>query len=629
MRDTEVLVRFRPSGHETYVLPGTRLVEAAAEAGLVIEVPCGGEGLCGRCRVVVTSGAAEPTPVECDRLSPEELAHGWRLACQSPVSGPTEVEIPAASRTGAEHKILIRQRTASAEEPCDVARSPSDGPFDDPPVQKRHVEIAPPARGDDAADLVRLERAIETGPLEVDLRLLQELPCRLRGADFCGTAVWADRRLLDFEPGDTATDGFAAAFDIGTTTLVGTLLDLSTGSPWATDARLNPQTRFGDDVLTRIVHARKGPESLRQLHKAIVGAVDEMIGLLCQQAGVSRRRVYEATFAGNTTMQQLLCGVDVSALGEVPFAPAAVGPLAFPAETIGLHIHPRGNCYVLPVIGGFVGGDTVAGILATGMIDADGPTLLVDIGTNGEIVLQADGQLWAASTAAGPAFEGARISCGMRGCAGAIEKVVVDGRLRINVIGNVPPAGLCGSGLIDVAAELLRHRILTPQGRLQTPDELPADSPADLVERLVVEQGRVSFLLASADETGGEPLRLTQRDLRELQLATGAIRAGAAVLLRRAGLQAGDLRRVLIAGGFGNFIRRSNAQRIGLLPREVEHRRIRYMGNTSLAGAELAAMSLGARRAAEDVARRTAHVDLSADPEFHRLFVDAMVFPEA
>ncbi len=271
----------------------------------------------------------------------------------------------------------------------------------------------------------------------------------------------------------------------------------------------------------------------------------------------------------------------------------------------------------------------MAGILATGLADAESPALLLDIGTNGEIVLLADGKLSAASTAAGPAFEGARISCGMRGSTGAIEKVVVDGRLRTNVIGNVPPAGLCGSGLIDVAAELLRHRILTPQGRLQTPDQLLADLLPDLAQRVVLHEGQVSFVLATEAETGGRPIVLTQRDLRELQLAAGAIRAGIVILLQRAGLKPNDLKRVLIGGGFGNFIRRSNAQRIGLLPHEIEHRRIRYMGNTSLAGARLAALSLGARQMAEDLARRTEHVDLSADPGFQRAFAESMIFPEA
>ena len=447
MRETEVLVSFRPSSKEVYVLRCTRLVEAAAGADIVLELPCGGEGICGKCRVKVTQGAAEPTATEHQRISPAELQAGWRLACQSPVCGPTEVEIPATSLAAAQYKILVQTEGAAA---------PAS---DDPPVRKHYVELAPPARGDDAADMLRLERALQASPLTVDLPLLRELPARLRELDFRGTAVLDDGHLMDFEAGNTVADAFAVALDIGTTTLVAMLLDLGTGSEWAVASRINPQTRFGDDVLSRILHVRQTPDGLRQLHAAIALAVDEMLGELCRQAGIPRERIYELTFAGNTTMQQLLCGVDPSWLGEVPFVPAGGRGLVFRAAELGLHIHPRGIACVLPVIGSFVGGDTVAGILATGLADAAAPTLLVDIGTNGEIVLMAGGKLSAASTAAGPAFEGARISCGMRGSAGAIEKVAVDGRLRINVIGNVPPLGLCGSGLIDVAAELLRHRL--------------------------------------------------------------------------------------------------------------------------------------------------------------------------
>ncbi len=616
MREREVLVRFLPSGAEAYVLPGTRLVEAAAEAGVLVDVPCGGEGLCGNCRVRVASGAAEPTPTERQWLSDEELRSGWRLACQAAMTGPAEVEIPHAP-AAAKEQILVRA--------ADTSR-----PAGDPPAWKRYVELPPPSRSDDLPDVLRLERALGTSPLETPLPLLRELPARLRQNAFRGTAVLAGSTLLDFEPGNTEADAFAVAFDVGTTTLVGELLDLGTGSQWAVESRLNPQTRFGDDVLSRILHARQSPDGLPQLEEAIRSALDEMIGRLCSQAGIPRERIYALAVAGNTTMQQLFCGVDPSPLGEVPFVPAGGRPLKCLAAELGLHVHPRGGGYVMPVIGGFVGGDTVAGILATGLAESEGPSLFVDIGTNGEIVLLADGRLTAASTAAGPAFEGARISCGMRGCSGAIEKAVVDGRLRINVIGDVPPAGLCGSGLIDVAAELLRHGLLTPQGRLQTPDQLPADLPADLPQRVILHDGQVSFLLAGQTETAdGRPIVLTQRDLRELQLATGAIRAGIAILLGRVGLKPADLERVLIGGGFGNFIRRSNAQRIGLLPTEIEHRRIRYMGNTSLAGARLAALSLEARRTAEDLARRTRHVDLSADPAFARAFAESMIFPEA
>ncbi|MEN6451838.1 MAG: ASKHA domain-containing protein [Thermoguttaceae bacterium] len=647
MREREVLVRFRPSGAETYVLPGTRLVEAAAEAGVLIDVPCGGEGLCGACRVIIRTGACEPTAIERERLSDEELACGWRLACQSAVCGPTEVEVPRGA-SAADHQIFV-------DAPGHVR------PADDPPVRKRYVELPPPTRGDDAPDAARLERALGVGPLDISLPLLCELPTRLRENGFRGTAVLADQTgaalaspavLLDFEAGNTESDAYAVAVDLGTTTLVGELLDLRTGQQRAVVSRLNPQTRFGDDVVSRIVHVRQHPDGLTELRDVIRSAIAEIIGELCAQAGVSRNRVYEATVAGNTTMQQLFCGVDPSPLGEMPFVPAVGHAVRCAAAELGLPIHPRGIAYVMPVIGGFVGGDTVAGLLATGMADGDGPVLFVDIGTNGEIALLAKGQLVAASTAAGPAFEGARISCGMRGATGAIEKVVVDGCVRINVIGDVAPVGLCGSGLIDVAAELLRHGLLTSQGRLKTPDELGVEGdspivaetkigtapdrrhdrpnvPVDLARRIQLHEGQVSFLLADGAETAdGRPIVLTQRDLRELQLATGAIRAGIAILLHRVGLKSTDLAHVLVGGGFGNFIRRNNAQRIGLLPGQVERSRIRYLGNTSLAGARLSALSQSARCTAERLARRTEHVDLSSDPAFAREFAEAMIFPE-
>ncbi|MBN1394672.1 MAG: DUF4445 domain-containing protein [Pirellulales bacterium] len=622
-RDREVSVRFRPSGREAFVLPGTRLVEAAAEAGLMIDLPCGGEGTCGKCRLIVASGASDPTAVERKWFSDEELRSGWRLACQSTVQRPLEIEIPSASHATLDQKILVSYQGRGGKKGLE--------PFtrDDPLVRKKYVELAPPTRGDDVPDALRLESALGVGPLTMSLSLLREISARLREADFRGTAVFDDERLLDFEIGNTEDDAFAVAVDLGTTTLAGQLTDLATGSEWATTARLNPQTQVGDDVLSRILFAREKMDGLARLRQSVVSAVDEMIGDLCGEAGVPRQRVYELSLAGNTTMQQLFCGVDPRPLGEVPFVPAGGRGVSCPAEKLGLHIHPRGSAYVMPVIGGFVGGDTVAGMLATDLANVEGAALFVDIGTNGEIVLLADGKLTAASTAAGPAFEGARISRGMRGGAGAIEKVVFNGRLMINVIGDVPPMGICGSGLIDAAAEMLRHGALDCAGRLRTPDQLPSNVLPDMARRIVMHQGQVSFLLVDEGESADQrPITLTQRDIRELQLAAGAIRAGISILLRRAGLRPEDLQLVLLGGGFGNFIRRRNAQRIGLLPLEVERSRIRFMGNTSLSGARLAALSRRARDAAEELARRAEHVDLSTDADFAREFAEAMIFPD-
>jgi len=613
MREAEIPVTFQPSGKTVYVLSGTRLMEAAVRAGLALEMPCGGEGTCGKCRVVVRDGAGPPTAAERRALTDAELDRGVRQACQSVAIRPTTVEVPPASLLATSHKILAHSQALAA------------GPTD-PAISKRYVELPPPDRDHDEADLSRLQHAL--GALRADLDLLRALPGRLRENEFRGTAVLLDGELIDFEPGNTESEAYAVAVDVGTTTLVAMLVDVNTGEERALAARLNPQTAFGDDVLSRILHVQEGPDGLGELHRAITEAVDEMIGELTDQAGVPRTCIYEVTFSGNTTMQQLLAGIDPRWLGEVPFVPATADPVQTSACRLGLRIHPRGRAYVLPVIGGFVGGDTVSGILATRLAESQGPTLLVDIGTNGEIVLAAGRKLLAASTAAGPAFEGARITHGMRAGTGAIEKVVCDGRLRLNVIGNTLPLGLCGSALIDLAAELLRHGVITSEGKLLAADQLPEGLLPDLRRRVIWQDCRSAFLLVSAEESGTDkPILLTQRDVRELQLATGAIRAGIAILLRRAGLKPADLEAIFVAGGFGNFIRRSNAQRIGLLPHDLPRQRIRFQGNTSLAGARLVAVSREARRLAEELARRTEHVDLSSDPDFRWAFAEAMIFP--
>ncbi|HUW33440.1 MAG TPA: ASKHA domain-containing protein, partial [Planctomycetota bacterium] len=360
-----------------------------------------------------------------------------------------------------------------------------------------------------------------------------------------------------------------------------------------------------------------------------VEEVARMIESLCSETGVNPQHIYEVAFAGNTTMQHLLCGVDPSPLGEVPFTPSYARGVLLPSKDLEIPINPHGMAYIFPVIGGFVGGDTVAGMLATRIDSQDGPALMVDIGTNGEIVLAHEGDLLAASTAAGPAFEGARISCGMRGTRGAIEKVVFNPDVQLGVIGNVAPIGVCGSGMIDLAADLLHLGVVSPEGRLLHPEELPAGLPQAIIERVQTDwNGTAVFVLAqSGTGAPAKSITLTQRDVRELQLGCAAIRAGISLLLRKAGLTASDLKTVLIAGGFGSFIRRDKAQRIGLIPPQIDHQRIHYVGNVSLAGARWALLSVEARRHGEDLARRARHVELSVDGDFQAEFVDAMLFP--
>ena len=460
-------------GRAVYVLPETKLLEAAGRADLAILTTCGGSGTCGKCRVRIITGACEPTDADRQAFSDDELGAGWRLACQSALNAEAVVHVPDTSRLADVHQILAEAQSAAA-------------PDVHPAVRKVYVELSPPALADHDADLVRLEK--ELGEVKADLPMLQRLGRLLRQNDFKGTAVLVDHHLIDFEPGDTTGECYGLAFDIGTTTVVGSLLDLSSGEELAIACDINPQVSYGDDVLSRIQRSGSSPKCLSEIRGAVLKAVSKLIDRLCQDAKTSAKKIYEISFAGNTTMEHLLCGIDPTPLGQVPFVPAHGRGLVVSADEIGISIHPAAAAYVFPVIGGFVGGDTVAGLVATALAQMDGPVMMVDIGTNGEIVLAHEGRLWAASTAAGPAFEGARISCGMRAATGAIEKVVFDGDVRLSVIGGTEPVGICGSALVDLAAELLRAGIVTPQGRLLPSEELPESLPQPLRERVFMDK---------------------------------------------------------------------------------------------------------------------------------------------
>lgn len=614
MPNVQFTVTIQPHGLAVQAAPGSRLIDLLAQHSILLDLPCGGEGVCGKCRVVVTEGNGPLTATEEKALDQQQREAGERLACQVTIDGPMAIDIPETSLITGGHQILTACETAAAA-------------LEERPIRRHFLEIAPPSRSEAVADLARIEDPL--GPVQCAIDTLRGLPQALRQADGRVTALTAGDRLIDVQPGHSDRGCYAVAVDLGTTTLVVSLIDTCGGGPPEVTARLNPQTAFGDDVVTRIQYARDHSDGLERLHSKLHVAVNGAIVELCGRAGINPRDVYLATFTGNTTMQHLFCKLDPRYLGESPFTPVAHRGITCLAEELGVQVHPKAEVYVMPCIGGFVGGDTVAGILATGMLQEEGVSILADIGTNGEIVLVAGDRLLAAATAAGPAFEGARIRHGMRGTTEAIERVwVEEGHLRYQVIGGRRPRGLCGSALIDVAAELLRYGILVPEGRLLKPAELPAGTSGDLRERLRTVDGEPAFLLAAAAETShGRAIVLTQRDIRQLQLASGAIRAGIVTLLHHAGIEPHQLKSIFLAGGFGNYIRRRNAQRIGLLPHSLPRERILYRGNTSLMGAELVALSRSAREQAEAIARRAVHIDLSTIADFRWAFAESMIFP--
>ncbi len=610
----EIKVVFEPSGRSVYVLPGTVLLEAAAEAGFIIQTPCGGSGTCGKCHVRVTAGDCPAGEVDMAALGAQKVADGYRLACQARVgTSNVTIEIPDRSLLQSQQKIL----TSDGGGTLDIL----------PRVRKQYVELTPPSQDDPTSDIERLQAAV--GRFSVHVSALRALPTTIRKADFKVTAVIVDDELIAVEPGNTTDLCYGIAFDIGTTTIVGSLVNLRTGEDMAVAAKMNPQTSFGDDVVSRIQRCRTEPDGLSRLQSAVLKAVREIIEKLIQKTSVAPDTIYEIVFAGNTTMQEILCGIDPSPLGELPFVAAFTRSVNMRAADLKLNINPEANVYVFPQIGGFVGGDTVAGIVATRLDQTTVPSLLVDIGTNGEIVLAHQGRLVATSVAAGPAFEGARITNGMRATSGAIEKVIVNGDLRINVIGNARPSGICGSGLIDAVAEMLRLGVLDSTGRIVAPDELPAATPDPIRRRVLPHGDEFCFALAMGAETAnGQPLCLYQKDVRELQLANAAIRAGINILLTAGGLTQADLQSILLAGAFGNFIRRRNARRIGMLP-PIPCNRIRFVGNAASFGAKRALLSTAEKDYAEQIGRATEHLDLSLDPGFQMEFGEAMIMPDA
>lgn len=608
-----VCVTFEPDGRSVHVLPGTLLIEAAVRAGIVLDTPCGGQGTCGKCRVAVAVNPAEPIDAERRHFSAEELAQGGRLACQTRVTQDMTVCIPVASR-------LFDQRILTNGHGREVALAPT--------VRKHHLTLAQPSLEDQRADADRLLDGIQES-LVPRIEVLNELPRFLREHEFDITAVAAEGQVIAIEAGDTAEQNFGIAFDIGTTTVVGFLIDLHKGRELAVAARTNPQVVFGDDVVTRIDHASAGHDARKQLQTCIVDCLNDIIDECCRASGIAWENLYEATVVGNTTMNHLFLGVNPEYIAQAPYVAALRRPVNVRGRDLGMKIHPRGIVHTLPNIAGFVGADTVGVILASGMHEAAKPVVAIDIGTNGEIVVGDRDHLVSCSTAAGPAFEGARIRFGMRATDGAIDKILVNEDVEYNVIGDVRPRGLCGTALIDIVAELLRVGVIDPTGRLLGAGEMPQRAPEAVRRRVIEGEKGLDFIVVPADETDMDgPILLTQRDIRELQLAKGAIAAGVNIMLNHLGLAPADLDQVLLAGAFGNFIRRNMAKRIGLLP-DVPNARIRYIGNAAGAGARMALLSRECKETANRISDRVEYLELAGRPEFQAEFASAMMFPEA
>jgi len=595
---------------------GVSLLEAVSKiSDMHIDAACGGKGTCGKCKVKILKGElSEPSEMERKFLSNNEIESGYRLSCMIEVTEDIDVLV-----NGINDKSQIL-----------TAHNGFTGKLN-ALVRKKYLNLPMPSLDDQRDDVSRIMECIPLENARVSLSLRRKLPALLRDAQYSVTAVYSSDTLLAVEPGDTEGVNYGIAIDIGTTTIAAYLLNIGTGEIIDSTSGLNSQKVFGADVISRIEFSMQGADKLEILQNKIVAQIGDLSVSLTEKNRIRKENIYSIVLAGNTTMLHLIFGIDPSGIAVAPFIPGSLEAMSLSSSD--LESFPF-DCtiYSLPSISGYVGADIVAGILATRMHEREELSLLIDIGTNGEIVLGNREKLYCCSTAAGPAFEGAHITCGLGGIAGAVDSALVENdQIKCTTIGNKKAVGICGSGIIDLVAVFLESGIVDFTGRIQNEDEVEKKGAADLLKKLKVDKNGPAFLVVEASESEtGEEIFFTQADIREVQLAKAAISAGIATLLNKADFDVNDIANVFIAGGFGSYISKKNAAAIGLIP-AVLLDKTESVGNTAGLGALTCAfsgLSVDSFKDCGKIIGLTEYVELSSDSFFYMIYMEEMVFPE-
>lgn len=608
------MIVFQPHGKRIAAAEEETLLDAANNAGIKINAICGGAGLCGKCRVVVLQGGrnlSSPTEAERRSLSKEDFSNGFRLACQAQVErkGLIVILIPPESQAERQRLLLRGLERKVAPQPA---------------VKRIGIRLGEPSLKDVLADVDRLLKMVRSeigAEVKIDYEAMIRAPHVLRrGGWRISVVLWRNQELISVEP-NLSQDLYGFAVDIGTTKLAGYLVDLNSGRVVAAASMMNPQIAYGEDVITRIKFTSEREENLRVLNRSIIEGINDLIGEACRKASVPRHKIYDMTVAGNTAMHHIFLGIPPKYVALMPYPAALQSPIDVKARELGIEINPGAYVHALPTIAGFVGGDAVADILATGIHQAGEVSMLIDIGTNTEIVLGNRENLFACSCASGPAFEGAHITHGMRAISGAIEHVWIDPETfeaGYKTINDETPRGICGSGIIDTVAELLKAGLIDSSGRFNRDARTP---------RLRRNGNSVEYVIAWKDETANAyDIVVTQSDIREIQLAKAAIYTGASILMRHRRIQPKDIRRICLAGAFGNYVDPQNAKIIGMYP-DVPLERVEFVGNTAGSGARMTLLSVEARRTAEEIAKKVEYVELGADPSFQTEFLKATYLP--
>jgi uncharacterized 2Fe-2S/4Fe-4S cluster protein (DUF4445 family) len=628
---SEHMVIFQPSGRRGKVNSQATLRDAAQALGVEVESICGGKGTCGKCKVIIHEGFFEKygieskmsnlsplTDVERKHLKESEISSNYRLACASKINGDVLVFIPEESRGGGQ---IVRK--AAGEVKIEL----------DPAIRKYYVELPAPSLHDPEGDLERLltelERTHNLRGLEIDYLAVKELPLALRKGDWKVTVtVWNDREIIWVEPG-LVSRRLGLAVDIGTTTVVGYLTDLDNGDVVAVDSMMNPQVPYGEDVMSRITYVITHENGLETLHDAIIKGLNKIINNVAEEAKISPKDILEMVVVGNTCMHHLFLNINPEYVGLSPFPPAMHHSVDVKARDLGLKVNPGANVHVLPIEAGFVGADNMGVVVAIEPEKQDKVLLIIDIGTNGEIVLGNKKKLLSTSCATGPAFEGAQIKYGIRAAPGAIERVRIDPEtleVKYKVIGKadwhtkireVKARGICGSGIIEAVSEMFKAGIIKKNGNFNP------DLKTDRLRK--DENGQLEFVLAWKDETViGKDITITLSDIRAIQLAKGALYTGCKILMKRYGVEKVD--KVILAGAFGSYIDREASMVIGMFP-DCDLEKVVAVGNAAGDGARIALLSRKKRKEANKVARKIKYIELTVDPDFQKEFMMSMHFP--
>jgi uncharacterized 2Fe-2S/4Fe-4S cluster protein (DUF4445 family) len=640
MSDDTHLIVFQPSGRQARVPPGAALLDVARSLGVDIDSICGGRQTCGKCKIHVEGGSFAKYAIESrmEHLTPAGAEErdffarhpdgDGRLACAARVCGDLVVNVPPESRV---HKQVIRK--AAGDRAIEI----------DPVVRQVYLEVAPHALGERDGDWERLQQALERERglrgLRIDLPALRQLgPALEAGKHRVTVTIRAEAEVIDVRPG-YAEGIYGLAVDIGSTTIAAHLCDLSSGAVLATESMMNPQVSFGEDLMSRVSYAMLHDDGLEKMRLAVIGGLNRLAGMAAASAGLRATDIIEIVVVGNTVMQHILLGLDPTPLGGAPFTLATHAPLDIKTRDLGLKLHPCATLHSMALEAGHVGSDNVAVLLAEGPDRQDEIMLVIDVGTNAEILLGNRERLLSCSSPTGPAFEGAQISHGQRAAPGAIERVRIDrtnGRARFRVIGReawsnelpdteVGATGICGSGIIEAVAELLLAGIVRPDGRFASDEELRARFGEHVDTWLRRDGAKVEYLLATpAQSTTGRAICVTQDDVRNIQLAKGALYAGCKLLMKRRGVEHVD--RIVLAGAFGSYIDPLHAMALGLIP-DCAPERVAAVGNAAGDGARIALLNAAQRAAAAQAARRVEYIETAIDPDFQAEFVGAMHMP--